>query len=297
MRQRFSRMELGKPDAGKPPVRFDEGREADGHWPCASQSVASRLPLPKFSTPAARALLWNALRPFSQTPQNVTIRPEMGSASSPPAVPPSFPTNLPESRRAPEFYSETDSHNARNSARRWPGRILWKALRPFSSTAQNVTICPEMGSASSPPAVPASLRQTFPKVGARLSFTLKPIPVIPEIQHAGGPRAFVERSRPFLHVAQNGPSCAENGSARSAGSGPSGKLAPAVPASFPTILPESRRVPRVRSAPARRYSPTALGRLRSRWSGWFSLGPGRNLPSPPNQPIASPPWACFSESS
>jgi len=26
-------MELGKPDAGKPPVRFDEGREADGQWP------------------------------------------------------------------------------------------------------------------------------------------------------------------------------------------------------------------------------------------------------------------------
>jgi hypothetical protein len=25
--------ELGKPDAGKPPVRFDDGREADGHWP------------------------------------------------------------------------------------------------------------------------------------------------------------------------------------------------------------------------------------------------------------------------
>ena len=25
--------ELGKPDAGKPPVRFDEGREADGHCP------------------------------------------------------------------------------------------------------------------------------------------------------------------------------------------------------------------------------------------------------------------------
>src|ERR1700733_9003328 len=24
--------EFGKPDAGKPPVRFDEGREADGHW-------------------------------------------------------------------------------------------------------------------------------------------------------------------------------------------------------------------------------------------------------------------------
>src|SRR5439155_9304346 len=29
-------MELGKPDAGKPPVRFDEGREADGHWLCLS---------------------------------------------------------------------------------------------------------------------------------------------------------------------------------------------------------------------------------------------------------------------
>jgi hypothetical protein len=25
--------ELGKPDAGKPLVRFDEGREADGQWP------------------------------------------------------------------------------------------------------------------------------------------------------------------------------------------------------------------------------------------------------------------------
>ena len=24
---------LGKPCAGKPPARFDEGREADGHWP------------------------------------------------------------------------------------------------------------------------------------------------------------------------------------------------------------------------------------------------------------------------
>ena len=36
-------MEPGKPDAGKPPVRFDEGREAGGHWHLASQSVASRL--------------------------------------------------------------------------------------------------------------------------------------------------------------------------------------------------------------------------------------------------------------
>jgi hypothetical protein len=26
-------MEPGKPDAVKPPGRFDEGREADGHWP------------------------------------------------------------------------------------------------------------------------------------------------------------------------------------------------------------------------------------------------------------------------
>ena len=29
----FPVKELGKPDAGKAPVRFDEGREADGHWP------------------------------------------------------------------------------------------------------------------------------------------------------------------------------------------------------------------------------------------------------------------------
>ena len=28
----FLAKELGKPDAGKPLVRFDEGREADGHW-------------------------------------------------------------------------------------------------------------------------------------------------------------------------------------------------------------------------------------------------------------------------
>ena len=42
-RHRKPYMELGKPDAGKPPVRFDEGREAEGHWPRASQSVASRL--------------------------------------------------------------------------------------------------------------------------------------------------------------------------------------------------------------------------------------------------------------
>jgi hypothetical protein len=35
-RIRFLTKELGKPDAGKPPVRFDEGREADGHWLCLS---------------------------------------------------------------------------------------------------------------------------------------------------------------------------------------------------------------------------------------------------------------------
>jgi len=37
----FPAKELGKPDAGKPPVRFDEGREADGHWP-------SRLSIRRF---------------------------------------------------------------------------------------------------------------------------------------------------------------------------------------------------------------------------------------------------------
>ena len=35
--------EPGKPDAGNPPVRFDEGREADGHCARASQPVASCL--------------------------------------------------------------------------------------------------------------------------------------------------------------------------------------------------------------------------------------------------------------
>src|ERR1700751_2461890 len=31
-----SETELGKPDAGNPPVRFDEGRKTDGHWLCLS---------------------------------------------------------------------------------------------------------------------------------------------------------------------------------------------------------------------------------------------------------------------
>jgi hypothetical protein len=36
-------MELGDPDAGKPPVRFDEGREPDGHW---VQTLSVRWLLP-----------------------------------------------------------------------------------------------------------------------------------------------------------------------------------------------------------------------------------------------------------
>jgi hypothetical protein len=43
-------MEPGKPDAGKPPVRFDEGRESGGHW---VQTLSSRWLLPtlhKFET-------------------------------------------------------------------------------------------------------------------------------------------------------------------------------------------------------------------------------------------------------
>jgi len=37
--------EPGEPNMGKPSVRFDEGRERVGHWPCASQSD-----LPAYST-------------------------------------------------------------------------------------------------------------------------------------------------------------------------------------------------------------------------------------------------------
>ncbi len=37
--------EPGEPNMGNPSVRFDEGRERVGHWPCASQSV-----LPAYST-------------------------------------------------------------------------------------------------------------------------------------------------------------------------------------------------------------------------------------------------------
>ncbi len=35
--------ERGKPCAGKSHARFDEGREINGHWPCASQPVISCL--------------------------------------------------------------------------------------------------------------------------------------------------------------------------------------------------------------------------------------------------------------
>src|SRR5271157_19163 len=40
-----NRTGLGEPNMGKPSVRFDEGRERVGHWPCASQSD-----LPAYST-------------------------------------------------------------------------------------------------------------------------------------------------------------------------------------------------------------------------------------------------------
>ena len=42
--------EPGEPNMGNPSVRFDEGRERVGHWPCASQSV-----LPAYSTDLAPA--------------------------------------------------------------------------------------------------------------------------------------------------------------------------------------------------------------------------------------------------
>jgi hypothetical protein len=50
--------ELGKPDAGKPPVRFDEGRGADGHW---SSDLSIRR-FPPTLHPAAPCL--SALSPF-----------------------------------------------------------------------------------------------------------------------------------------------------------------------------------------------------------------------------------------
>ena len=35
--------EFGEPNMGNPSVRFDEGRESVGHWPCAFQSNLSCL--------------------------------------------------------------------------------------------------------------------------------------------------------------------------------------------------------------------------------------------------------------
>jgi hypothetical protein len=35
--------EFGEPNMGNPSVRFDEGRERDGHWPLAFQPILSRL--------------------------------------------------------------------------------------------------------------------------------------------------------------------------------------------------------------------------------------------------------------
>jgi hypothetical protein len=34
---------FGEPNMGNPSVRFDEGRESVGHWPCAFQPILSRL--------------------------------------------------------------------------------------------------------------------------------------------------------------------------------------------------------------------------------------------------------------
>jgi hypothetical protein len=45
-------MELGKPCAGKPHARFDEGREADGHWPVRPFNP----PLPAYSTRLLHAM-------------------------------------------------------------------------------------------------------------------------------------------------------------------------------------------------------------------------------------------------
>ena len=42
-RQRANPTEFGEPNMGKPSVRFDEGREGVGHWPCAFQPDLSCL--------------------------------------------------------------------------------------------------------------------------------------------------------------------------------------------------------------------------------------------------------------
>jgi hypothetical protein len=55
-------MELGKPDAGKPPVRFDEGRETNGPIPFASRPLYPP--------------------PFGERRHNAAIRPETAAILS-----------------------------------------------------------------------------------------------------------------------------------------------------------------------------------------------------------------------
>jgi len=44
--ERIATKRLGKPDTGNPSVRFDEGSESDGHWPCLSiRRLRPTLPL------------------------------------------------------------------------------------------------------------------------------------------------------------------------------------------------------------------------------------------------------------
>ncbi len=46
--------EPGEPNMGNPSVRFDEGRERVGHWPCAFQpDLSCLLYLIKVRAPAA----------------------------------------------------------------------------------------------------------------------------------------------------------------------------------------------------------------------------------------------------
>ena len=51
--------ELGKPDAGKPPVRFDEGREPDGHW-CSHLSLRRLPPTLHSSGVPGRTAKWRS---------------------------------------------------------------------------------------------------------------------------------------------------------------------------------------------------------------------------------------------
>ena len=64
-------MELGKPDAGKPPVRFDEGRKQTVIGPRASQSVASRLLYPALHKRSTRDGFQTPLLPFHSVCQTL----------------------------------------------------------------------------------------------------------------------------------------------------------------------------------------------------------------------------------